>query len=386
MHCIRYNPDKGNQMKKLSRRSFVKRVGAAGLTMGVAGLGLGAAEQKALPVPAAGKIRNYKPTMAYRAIGGTGIEVSVFSLGTGNVNVDVLSAAIDMGVNFVHTSYHYMNGQSLGLVGKAIKGKVDKVHIALKDDFPTIEEALTLLGVGSVDFLMFNRHNAEDLKKELPSIKEKFNGWRDKGLVKFAGLTVHKDTAAVLDVAAGSGFFTCAMPAYPPTQVAALAPQREALRAKNISLLAMKSKGELSSEEYASHIPHVLADKTVSTIIKGVGSLDELKAWASSAAAARTGLLHRIMNGYGLASYDGCSMCGQCEHACPAHIATTDILRCIRYYHDSERLPHMAVSEFRALGLAGQAKRCDGCGKCEAVCPQRLGIMNDIRRAHATLA
>jgi len=48
-----------------------------------------------------------------------------------------------------------MNGQSLGIVGKAIKGKTDKIYIALKDDFPSIEEALKVLGVSSVDFLMF---------------------------------------------------------------------------------------------------------------------------------------------------------------------------------------------------------------------------------------
>jgi predicted aldo/keto reductase-like oxidoreductase len=371
---------------KLSRRSFVKQVGAAGVAVGIAGLSIKAAETRPLSDQANDKIRNYKPTMIYRQIGTTGVAASVFSLGTGNVKPDVLSAALDMGVNFIHASFHYMNGQSLGMVGKAIKGKTEKVYIALKDDFPSIDEALKVLGVSSVDFLMFNRHNAGDLKKELPSIKDKFNAWRDKGLVKYAGLTVHKDTAAVLDVAAEAGFFTCVMPAYPPNQVDELTAQRAKLRAKHISLLAMKSKGELSADDYIAHIPKVLADKTVSTIIKGVGSLDELKAWAAAAITAKTGLLYRIMNGYGMAAYDGCGMCGRCEQACPEGIATSDIMRCIRYYHDSERLPKMASSEFRAMGLAEAVVHCDGCGKCEAVCPQKLRIMDDIKRARSTLA
>lgn len=371
---------------RLSRRSFVKEVGAAGIAVGVAGLCLNAAETRPASDLASARIRNFKPTMAYRAVGSTGISVSVFSLGTGNVKPDVLSAAIDMGVNFIHTSYHYMSGQSLETVGAAIKGKTDKVYLALKDDFPSLEEALKVLGVPSVDFLLFNRHNAADLKKELPAIKEKFNAWRDKGLARFAGLTVHKDTAAVLDVAAEAGFFTCVMPAYPPKQVEELSLERTKLRAKNISLLAMKSKGELSAEDYAAHIPQVLADKTVSTIIKGVGSLDELKSWTAAAVATKSGLLHRIINGRGLATYDGCNMCGKCEKACPANIATSDILRCIRYYHDSEGQPLMAAAEFCAMGLKGEALRCDECGKCEAVCPQGLGIIDEIRRAQRTLA
>ena len=384
MHLLLH---KESPMKQsLSRRSFVKQVGAAGITVGIAGLSLRASDTKPASDTATTSIRNYKQTMAYRAVGNTGVTVSVFSLGTGNVKPDVLTAAIDMGVNFIHASFHYMNGQSLGIVGKAITHRTDKVHIALKDDFPTIEEALKALGVPSVDFLMFNRHNAGDLRKELPAIKEKFSAWRDKGLVKFAGLTVHKDTAAVLDVAAESGFFTCVMPAYPPVQVEELAPQRKKMHAKNISLLAMKSKGELSADDYAAHIPKVLADTAVSTIIKAVGSLDELKSWTAAAATTKTGLLHRIMNGNGLAAYEGCGMCGKCENACPAGINTSDIMRCIRYYHDSEQLPQMASSEFRAMGLAQASLQCDECGKCEAVCPQRLGIIDEIKRARRTLA
>lgn len=372
--------------KPLSRRSFVKQIGAAGITMGFAGLSLKAAEKKPASDSATAAIKNFKPTMTYRDIGATGIKVSVFSLGTGNIKPDILSAAIESGVNFIHTSFHYMHGQSLEMVGKAIKGKTDKIYIALKDDFPSIEEALKVLGVAAVDFLMFNRHNAGDLKKEIPELKDKFIAWRNKGLVKFAGLTVHKDTASVLDVAAEAGFFTCVMPSYPPKQVEELAPQRNKLHAKNISLLVMKSKGELNAEDYTAHIPRILADTTVSTIIKAVGSLDELKAWSAAAATAKTGMLHRIMNGYRLAAYDGCAMCGQCEKACLAGIATADIMRCIRYYHDSERLPHMAASEFRAMGLAAAAKKCTACGECEAVCPQNLGIVHEIKRAVTTLA
>jgi len=81
---------------------------------------------------------------------------------------------------------------------------------------------------------MFNRHNAGDLKKELPSIKDKFNAWRDKGLVKFAGLTVHKTLPRCLMLPPTPGFYL-RHARVSPKQVEELAPQRGKLHAKKTS-------------------------------------------------------------------------------------------------------------------------------------------------------
>ncbi|MFJ8695078.1 aldo/keto reductase [Streptomyces roseolilacinus] len=84
--------------------------------------------------------------MRYRTLGGTGIEVSTFCLGTmmfgavGNPDHDdcarIVHAALDAGVNFVDTADMYSAGESETIVGKALRGRRDDVVLATKVHFP----------------------------------------------------------------------------------------------------------------------------------------------------------------------------------------------------------------------------------------------------------
>jgi aryl-alcohol dehydrogenase-like predicted oxidoreductase len=84
--------------------------------------------------------------MRYRALGGTGIEVSVHCLGTmmfgavGNPDhgdsIQIINAALDQGINFVDTADMYSGGESEEIVGKALKGRRDDVVLATKVHFP----------------------------------------------------------------------------------------------------------------------------------------------------------------------------------------------------------------------------------------------------------
>jgi predicted aldo/keto reductase-like oxidoreductase len=361
---------------RCSRRSFVKKLGAAGI-----GLALAANEVKAQAVDTlknAGKnIRNFKPDMNYREVGRTGIYISVFSIGTTRGELEAISAGIDKGVNFIHTSQAYMNGLAIEMVAHAIKGHSGKVHLGLKDNFDSLEGALKKLGVSSVDFLFFARTDPDALKSELPDLHKKFMSWRDKGMVKYAGLTVHKNMAACIDLAAGTDFISCVMPSYGPVQVKELAPQREALQKKGIGLIAMKTKGELDDAAYPAQITAALSDRAVCSVVRGVKTLEELKAWSAAANAARIGWLptHQSLQ------YAGCAMCGRCESVCPKHLAVADIVRCVRYYHTAEKQPTLAAGQFREMGLASHLSQCTACGQCDAACPQGIGVLRQLGRA-----
>jgi len=84
--------------------------------------------------------------MKYRNLGGSGISASVAGMGTwvtgggagwgaepdDTESIHAIHAAIDMGVNLIDTSPMYGLGRSEAVVGKAIKGKRDKVVLATK--------------------------------------------------------------------------------------------------------------------------------------------------------------------------------------------------------------------------------------------------------------
>ncbi|WP_030241171.1 aldo/keto reductase [Streptomyces sp. NRRL S-350] len=86
--------------------------------------------------------------MRYRVLGGTGIEVSAYCLGTmmfgaiGNPDHDdcarIIDAALDRGINFIDTADIYSAGESEEIVGKALaaRGDRDEVVLATKAHFP----------------------------------------------------------------------------------------------------------------------------------------------------------------------------------------------------------------------------------------------------------
>jgi aryl-alcohol dehydrogenase-like predicted oxidoreductase len=89
--------------------------------------------------------------MKRRILGGTGISVSEFALGTmmlggtGNADHDesirLIHTALDAGINLVDTADVYASGESEEIVGKAIAGRRDEVVLATKFGLPTGADA-----------------------------------------------------------------------------------------------------------------------------------------------------------------------------------------------------------------------------------------------------
>src|SRR3989304_53783 len=79
--------------------------------------------------------------MEYRNLGKSGLKVSEVSLGGDTfgrsvdekATADIINHALDLGVNFIDTADIYGNqGRSEEFIGKALKGKRDKVLIGTK--------------------------------------------------------------------------------------------------------------------------------------------------------------------------------------------------------------------------------------------------------------
>ena len=88
--------------------------------------------------------------MQYRTLGRTGIKVSPYCLGAmmfggmGNTDHDdcirIIHKALDFGINFIDTADRYSRGESEEIVGKALKGRRDKIVLATKVHGPMGED------------------------------------------------------------------------------------------------------------------------------------------------------------------------------------------------------------------------------------------------------
>ncbi|MCF3961640.1 aldo/keto reductase [Streptomyces fuscigenes] len=138
--------------------------------------------------------------MERRILGGTGMSVSEFALGTmmlgamGNTDHDesvrMIHTALDAGINFLDTADVYSGGESETIVGKAIRGRRDDVVLATKFSMPmgedpnrrggsrkwivrAVEESLRRLGTDFVDLYQMHRFDPDtDLDETLSALSD----------------------------------------------------------------------------------------------------------------------------------------------------------------------------------------------------------------------
>ncbi|MEU8225258.1 aldo/keto reductase [Kribbella sp. NPDC048915] len=88
--------------------------------------------------------------MRYRTLGRTGIKVSPYALGAmmfgavGNNDYEqslrMVDKALEAGINFVDTADMYSHGESEEIVGRALKGRRDRIVLATKSNLPMGED------------------------------------------------------------------------------------------------------------------------------------------------------------------------------------------------------------------------------------------------------
>jgi aryl-alcohol dehydrogenase-like predicted oxidoreductase len=141
-------------------------------------------------------------TLRYRPLGGTGIRVSTYCLGTmmlgadGNRDHDecarIIHAALDAGINFIDTadSYGGEGGETEQITGSALRGRRDDVVLATKAHFPTglsplsggnsrrwitraAEDSLRRLGTDWIDLYQLHRPDpATDIEESLSALTD----------------------------------------------------------------------------------------------------------------------------------------------------------------------------------------------------------------------
>ena len=140
-----------------NRRTFIRNTSLAATT-----IGLSLTKEGLLEAAEAEKTEE-KDGIQFRTLGRTGLKVSEIAFGGIQIqDTALLDAAIDRGINLIHTSPGYGGGKSIQLFGQVMKTKRKKVVLALKaSPVGGIDEHLKTLNTDHVDILIPPMHSVK---------------------------------------------------------------------------------------------------------------------------------------------------------------------------------------------------------------------------------
>jgi predicted aldo/keto reductase-like oxidoreductase len=407
---------------RTNRRSFLKTMGAAGMTPALADALI---PTGAIASPIAAKeTQKQKPLqMPKRKLGKTKVEVPCLSFGTLRVDAEnqiLLRKTLHLGIGYWDTAYGYSNGNCELGIGKFllknpnVRKKLFLVTKASGAKTTTeIEERLQLslkrLNTDYID-LYYAPHGASDPAQFTDELKRWAESAKKRKLIRFFGFSTHKNMAKCLAAAAKLDWIDVIMTSYnfQLMEDAAMKAAVEACYKAGIGLVAMKTQGRRQktdnkqAEKLAKHflergftegqakIKVVLEDKRFSSACVGMENIATVD---SNVAAVldKTRLTQTdraVFRQYARATCDG--YCAGCAHICDPALAdapyVSDIMRYLMYYNSYD-------DKDRARELFAQIP-CEVRGKllgtdysvAEARCPQHLPIGKLVAEAVSKLA
>ncbi len=383
----------------ISRRNFLK-AGMLGTTSAlVGGNALGGALQH---FASSGPF--VFPAPDHRTLGRTRMKITVISFGAMlTPEAEVMKIAFDHGVNYVDTARRYMGGRNEEIVGKALKGRRDKVFVATKtqststskeDIIRDVETSLKALETDYVDVIQLHNLTGKE-RVFVPETREGLARLKEQGKVRFFGVTTHKNQAEVLNALVDDPdrFFDMALVAYNFKSDKDVADAIARAAGANIGIVGMKTlAGGYKTEAMGPVSPHqaaikwVLRDPNVAAVIPGMRDLAELKEDIAVMGMPFQRADERILQRYGAAVQPYyCHLCGKCEGACPKGVEISTINRSLMYA-EGYRSRELALSTYREIPLSASASACLDCSSCTARCVNGLDIPAKMKKARKLMA
>jgi len=375
-----------NPVTALSRRKFLERVGLGAVAAATFGAASCKVDGQSLSQQAdEGSQREVTQSgLKKRVLGRTKLKVTELAYGGGPCrDPAVLDAAIDSGINLVHTCPGYADGKSIKAFGEVMKRRRSEVILAVKVAPGAVDGALKALNTDHIDIIVPPAHDVATIEnKHWP---DQFAALKQAGKIRFSGFATHNHQAEVIRRAAELGYFDVMLVAYNIANKAELDPViTQARRTSNMGFMVMKSTRGAGNNWEAAWTS-ILKTPGVATILKGAGSIEEVRRYRAyfdkEPAIGWQDTAERLARGcIGVT----CAMCGACD-ICPQNVAVADIFRYEMYYMDYGE-SRKALAGYARLEPHRRADNCTDCGLCEEVCTNKLPIRTRLRRAHALLA
>lgn len=408
-------PPEAEDATRIDRRAFIMRssLGAlgAGLVLGKFGSNLAHAALRpenqtgdsttTPPLPAVGP-----GGMRYRTLGRTNLRVAEVSYGAIAVSDPaVIAFAIDQGVNYIDTARSYIGGQGEITVGKAIKGKRDKVYLVTKWNRrgglskqairKQTEESLRALQTDYVDILMCHGVSApEHFHRD--DVLETMMTLRKEGKTRFLGVSCHSgNLVELMKEVIDKGHYDVILCKYNFAGHPGFGDLVALAHKKNVGFVAMKTLGGAKREGIEAipgqtfrqaALKWVLSNPGVSNLIVTMKTFDDVRELCAVAGQQFTKEDQEVLRRYlAQESHEMCRFCDTCAGACPYGVEISNILR-YRMYFKYYGMEKHAMGLYGELLPAKTVVTCAGCSApCEAVCPYGLAVRTKLHEAHELL-
>ena len=376
--------------------------------------------------------------MKYRKFGNFDWEVSVLGFGAmrlpiigkdpSNVDeqkaIEMISYAIDHGVNYVDTAYTYHENQGEIVVGKALlNGYREKVKLATKlpswlvekpDDFDRfLDEQIDKLQTDHIDFYLLHALNSTywPRLRDWKVIDRAEDAIAD-GRIHYLGFSFHDEFEIFKNIVDAYDNWSFCQIQYNFMDIEYQAGTKgleyaagkrlavvimEPLRGGQLTLKVPKSVSELWESAAVRRRPADWAlqwiwnHPEVSVVLSGMSTIQQVIENLDSADCSSAGMLSdeelilvdKIREEYRRLIPVPCTNCKYCM-PCPNGVEIADILR---FYNDANIYDNPRAPRFLygSLPKDKQADNCVECFECEEKCPQGIPISEHLKKAHAWL-
>lgn len=371
--------------------------------------------------------------MEKRRMEGLGIETSLLGFGcmrfptAADGKIDeaeaqaMLDRAIASGVNYIDTAYPYHNGESEPFVGRALQ-KYDRRSFYLATKLPAwlvksredaeryFEEQLRRLQTDYIDFYLLHAMSGDGYRKMVElGVVAYCEKLKEEGRIRYFGFSFHDSYEAFAEILGSRDWDFCQIQLnYMDAEEQAGMRGYRLAEEKGVPLIIMEPVKGGSLAVLADDITEKLRAldheaSTASFAMRWVGSLPNVKVILSGMSTMEqvednlktfsdfkplsgqeASAIEEIVDMIKGRVQNGCTGCRYCM-PCPAGVNIPECFAAWNTYHMYQNYNVVKWKWENGIGEAAQAKNCVKCGKCEALCPQKLSVREDLARAQADL-
>jgi predicted aldo/keto reductase-like oxidoreductase len=388
-------------MKTNQRREFLKK----------SILGFSGAALISGPLKSSTLLQEPKNELPLRALGKTGINIPVLSMGTGDTNNPALiKGALENGVVLFGTSAYYGNGNNESMLGNLFKTLPRKSFMVATSAMPKgtdhqkglftdataaasfiaeIEAGMKRLNVDYLDilFLPFAAKRESVFFEPLLRAMEDF---KKAGKTRLIGIATHSYIDQAIIAAADTKIYDVVMPAY-NFKMQTPQPVEDAIAygAKaGLGVIAMKSmaggywdKERTQPISSSPALKWVLKNENIHSIMSGMTTFQELQ--GNLILAKNPGMTEQEMMDLKLASSQQkglfCLQCRECDGQCIHNLDIPTAMRSYMYAYGYRNMHHAR----QTVDMVTNASVCDSCDACQVQCTAGFDVkkkMQDITR------